>query len=98
VFIQGSYCLSDKELNEAKILGINVIQNEDIIDIRKNKNSNMQKLIFESGETLDIDVIFYYLGYKVQNQIARRLGCQLDDEEGFVKVTQCLCSWRCRHR
>lgn len=31
-------------------------------------------------------MIFYYLGYKVQNQIAKQLGCKLDEEEGFIKV------------
>jgi thioredoxin reductase len=33
-------------------------------------------------------VIFYYLGYKVQNQLAKQLGCGLDKEEGFVKVNE----------
>jgi len=86
VFIQGSFHLSDKELNEAKVLGINVIDNEDIMEIRNNESGNMRKIMFKSGSSLDVDVIFYHLGYKVQNQIAKQLGCQLDAEEGFVKV------------
>jgi thioredoxin reductase len=45
----------------------------------------MRKIIFKSGSSLDVDVIFYHLVYKVQNQIAKQLGCQLDAEEGFVK-------------
>lgn len=33
-------------------------------------------------------MIFYYLGYKVQNQLAKQLGCELDKEEGFVRVNE----------
>ena len=39
----------------------------------------------KSGKSYPGDLIFYHIGYKVRNQIARQLGCEVDDQ-GFVKV------------
>ena len=37
----------------------------------------------KSGKSYPGDLIFYYIGYKVRNQIATQLGCEVDDQ-GFV--------------
>jgi thioredoxin reductase len=87
VFLQGNYKLTDKDRNDAKTLGIKLIEDEDIIKISTDKNGCIQKLICRGNSSYDVDVIFYYLGYEVQNQIAKQLGCELD-EEGFVKVNE----------
>ena len=88
VFLQGNYKLTDKDRNDAKTLGIKLIEDEDIIKISTDKNGCIQKLICRGNRSYDVDVIFYYLGYEVQNQIAKQLGCELDEEEGFVKVNE----------
>jgi thioredoxin reductase len=64
-------------------LGLRLIINDDIIKISSDKNGNIDSIIGRSGSY--IDVIFYDLGYEVENQIAKQLGCG-PDEEGFIKV------------
>jgi thioredoxin reductase len=86
VFMQGKYELTDKDRDDAKTLGFRIIENDEIIEISGNRNGYIEKIICQSGRYYDTNVIFYHLGYKVQNQIAIQLGCGLDREEGFIKV------------
>ena len=86
VIIQGNYKLTDKDKNEAKTLGIRIVKNNHIIKISGARNGHIEKIICQGGRSYEVDVIFYYLGYTVQNQLAKQLGCELDEEEGFVKV------------
>ena len=86
VIIQGNYKLTDKDKNEAKTLGIRIVENNHIIKISGARNGHIEKIICQGGRSYEVDVIFYYLGYTVQNQLAKQLGCELDEEEGFVKV------------
>jgi thioredoxin reductase len=86
VFIQGDYQITDKDRNDAKILGIKIIENDDIIKISGASNGHIEKIICHDGRSYEVDIIFYYLGYTVQNQLAKQLGCELDEEEGFIKV------------
>jgi thioredoxin reductase len=86
VIIQGNYKLTDKDKNEAKTLGIRIFENNQIIKISGARNGHIEKIICQDGRSYEVDVIFYYLGYTVQNQLAKQLGCELDEEEGFVKV------------
>jgi thioredoxin reductase len=86
VFVQGNYQLTDIDRNDAKTLGIKLVENDDIIRISGNTNRCVEKIVCERSGSYEIDVIFYYLGYKVQNELAKQLGCELDGEEGFIKV------------
>lgn len=86
VFIQGNYQLTDRDWSDAKDLRINIIGDDDIVEISDDKNGHPGKIVCQSGESYEVNVIFYFLGYKVQNQLAKQLGCELDNEEGFIKV------------
>lgn len=86
VFVQGNYQLTDIDRNDAKTLGIKLVENDDIIRISGNTNGCIEMIVCERSGAHEIEVIFYYLGYKVQNELAKQLGCELDDEEGFIKV------------
>jgi thioredoxin reductase len=87
VFIRESQQqITNNVKEEAEALGIQIVDNDDIIQISGNKKGGTKTLLCKSGTCHKVDVIFYYLGYKPQNQIARQLGCELDDEDGFVKV------------
>lgn len=86
VFIQGNHHLTDKEKTEAKALCIDLIENDDIKEIIGDERGKPKAVICKSGKFYDIDIIFYHLGYKVQNQLAKQLGCELDENEGFVKI------------
>ena len=86
VFMQGKYELTDKDRDDVETLDFRIIQNDDIVEVSGDRNGYIEKIRCQSGKYYDTDVIFYHLGYKVQNQIAMQLGCELDREEGFVKV------------
>jgi thioredoxin reductase len=88
LFIQGIYELTDKDRADAKSLGIKIIENDDIIEISSDKNGYIESIVCQDSGAYETDVIFYYLGYKVQNQLAKQLGCELDKEEGFVRVNE----------
>jgi thioredoxin reductase len=80
-----SYQIKLEELDEAKKLKIKVVQNDTPVKITVNKKGSLTGIMCKSGKSYLGDVIFYYIGYKVRNQIARQLGCEVDDQ-GFVKV------------
>jgi thioredoxin reductase len=86
VFIQGKYELTDKDREDAETLAFKIIKDDDIIEISGDENGYIKNIICQSGRRYEADVIFYHLGYKVQNQIAMQLGCELGRDEGFIKV------------
>ena len=86
VFVQGNYQLTDRERNDAKTLGIKLVENDNVIEISGNKNGRIETIVCQGSGSYEVDVIFYYLGYKVQNRLAKQLRCELDEEEGFIKV------------
>ena len=86
VFIQDKYELTDKDREDVETLGFKIIKDDDIIQISGDENGYIKNIICQSGRRYEADVIFYHLGYRVQNQIAIQLGCELDRDEGFIKV------------
>lgn len=81
------YTLEDEQKNEAKALGINVIENDGISEIVSDSKTNKMKgVLSESNRFYEADVLFYHLGQIIQNKIAVQLGCELD--EGYVKVNK----------
>jgi thioredoxin reductase len=86
MFIQGKYELTDKDREDAETLGFKIIKDDDIIEISGDRNGHVEQITCQSGRSYEAEIIFYHLGYKVQNQIATELGCKLDEEEGFIKV------------
>jgi thioredoxin reductase len=86
VFIQGRYELTGKDRDDAKTLGFKIVENDDIVEISGDRNGHIEKITCQNGRSYEAEIVFYHLGYKVQNQIAIELGCKIDDEEGFIKV------------
>ena len=86
VFIQGKYELTDKDREDVETLGFKIIKDDDIIEISGDEKGYIKNIICQSGRRYEADVIFYHLGYRVQNQIAIQLGCELGSDEGFIKV------------
>jgi len=84
VFLQGdNYQLTSHEISEAKKLGIKVVENDEIIEIIGDRKKGIKGMICRSKKFHNADVIFYHLGYYVQNKLAEQLGCELDD--GYIK-------------
>ena len=87
LFINDSNSLKLEELDEAKKLKIKIVQNDVPVEIAANKKGCLTGIVCKSGILYPGDIIFYYMGYKVRNQVARQLGCEVDNE-GFVKVNK----------
>jgi thioredoxin reductase len=85
LFINDNYKMKQEELDDAKKLKIKIVQNDIPIEITANKKGSLTGIICKSGRLYPADVIFYNIGYKVRNQIARQIGCEVD-EHGFVKA------------
>jgi thioredoxin reductase len=86
VFIQDNCPIDQEQRNEAKRLSIEIIENDPVVEVLKasNRLSVKIKLLSKSGNVYHSDVVFYHLGYKVQNSLAKQLGCELEEE--FIKV------------
>ena len=85
LFINDNYKMKQEELEDAKKLKIKIVQNDIPIEITANKKGSLTGIICKSGRLFSGDVIFYNIGYKVRNQVARQIGCEVD-EQGFVKA------------
>lgn len=91
VFIQqegeeehNKYQLTDEEKSEANTLGIDIVENDSVIEIIGDRKGRPNRVICKSKRLYDAEVIFYHLGYDIQNELAEQLGCELD--EGHIKV------------
>jgi thioredoxin reductase len=85
LFIQDDqYQLADNERTEANTLGIHLVENDGVIEIAGNQRGFPEGVICKSGRFYDTEVIFYHLGYTIQNHLAKQIGCELD--EGHVKI------------
>ena len=85
LFIQDDgYQLADNERIEAKTLGIDIVENDGVIEIVGNQRGFPEGVVCKSGRFYDTEVIFYHLGYSIQNHLAKQIGCELD--EGYVKI------------
>src|ERR671915_429305 len=78
------YQLADNERTEAKSLGIDIVENDGVIEIVGNQRGFPKGVVCKSGRFCDTEIIFYHLGYSIQNHLAKQIGCELD--EGYVKI------------
>ncbi len=79
--------LTEEQRQEAKTLGINVIENDYIAEIVGDSKTNVIKgIILKSNRFYKAEVLFYHIGQIIQNEIAKQLGCKFD--EGYVNVNK----------
>jgi thioredoxin reductase len=48
-------------------------------------NGRLRRVRLDDGQTLDRDALFFYVGWRVRNDLARALGCELRDD-GSIAV------------
>jgi thioredoxin reductase len=85
LFIQDDqYKFPDNERTQAKELGIHIVDDDPVIEIAGNQKGFPERLICKSGKFYDTEIIFYHLGYSIQNHLAKQVGCELD--EGHVRI------------
>ncbi|WP_458744446.1 NAD(P)/FAD-dependent oxidoreductase [Candidatus Nitrosocosmicus sp. T] len=79
--------LTEKQKNELTSLGINVIEDEIITEIiYDSKTNTINSVLTNSNRHHKVDIVFYHFGIEIQNEIAQKLGCELDT--GYVKVNE----------
>ncbi|MGN6629615.1 MAG: NAD(P)/FAD-dependent oxidoreductase [Candidatus Nitrosocosmicus sp.] len=84
---KNEYGFNNTQKDEAKTLGIERIENDNINEIVTDPKSNSIKgIITKSGKFHKADVIFYHFEQIIPNKVAIQLGCEL--EEGYVKVNE----------
>ena len=79
-----NYRLSDGDREEARDLGISVIENDQIVEIKIDTKGSIEGVISQSNRFYGIEILFYNLGHNIQNQLAKQMGCELN--EGYIQV------------
>ena len=65
-------------------MGIEIVENDEVIEIVENQKGFPEGVICKSGRFYNTEVIFYHLGYNIQNILAKQVGCEL--EEGYIRI------------
>ena len=53
------------------------------------QRGQLTHIVFNDGEALERDTLFFHLGQKQRSQLAARLGCQVSNEEGAQADDKC---------
>ncbi|HSA74567.1 MAG TPA: FAD-dependent oxidoreductase, partial [Candidatus Nitrosocosmicus sp.] len=84
---EAKHLMTDKQIKETAKLGINVIEDDEIIQVFKNPTTNyLDGVISKKGTHHEADIVFYHMGTSINNKIPLQLGCKLDS--GYVKVNE----------
>jgi thioredoxin reductase len=95
LFLQGveansnksKYILTDKQRRETSKLGIKVIEDDWIVEVvGDSKTNNLTGVLSNKSTFYKADILFYYMGTSINNNIPLQLGCKLD--KGYVKVNE----------
>jgi thioredoxin reductase len=80
----GPHGLTADQLARVHALGIPIIETP-IAALDGDDNGRLRQVRLDDGETLDRDALFFYVGWRLRNDVARALGCELGDD-GSVDV------------
>jgi thioredoxin reductase len=80
----GPHDLAAHELAHVHALGIPIIKTP-VVALDGDGTGRLRRVRLDNGETLDRDALFFYVGWRLRNDVARTLGCRLSDD-GSVAV------------
>ena len=80
----GPHGLDADQLARLQALGIPIIETP-VVALASDSGGYLRRLSLQDGETLDRDAVFFYVGWQLRNDLARRLGCRLHDD-GSIAV------------
>ena len=66
-----SYQLTDRDREEARALGICIIENDNVVEITADSKGLIEGVVCKSNRFYSIDVLFYNLGHTIQNQLSK---------------------------
>src|SRR3954451_9878661 len=73
----GPHGLGADELARVRSLGIPVVETP--VAALDGDDGRLRQVRFGDGETLERDALFFYVGWRLRNDVARTLGCELRD-------------------
>src|SRR3954447_20828606 len=80
----GPHDLAIDQLERVRALGVPIIHTP-VVALHGDDDGRLRRVSFDDGETLDRDALFFYVGWRLRNDVARRLGCRLRDD-GSIAV------------
>jgi thioredoxin reductase len=84
LFSNGPHALAADQLARVHALGIPIIETP-IVALDGDGTGRLRQVRLDNGETLDRDALFFYIGWRLRNDVARTLGCELRDD-GSIAV------------
>jgi thioredoxin reductase len=79
----GPHNLAADQLARVQAVGVPVIE-APVVGLDSD-NGRLRRVRLGDGDTLDRDALFFYIGWRLRNDIARVLGCELRDD-GSIAV------------
>src|SRR5919112_1003116 len=80
----GPHGLGADQLARTQALGIPVVETP-VAALEADGDGRLRRVRLDDGQTLDRDALFFYVGWRLRNDVARTLGCQLRDD-GSIAV------------
>jgi thioredoxin reductase len=80
----GPHKLEVGQLARVRALGIPLIDTR-VVALEGDAGGRLRRVRLENGETLERDALFFYIGWRLRNDVARTLGCRLRDD-GSIAV------------
>jgi thioredoxin reductase len=80
----GPHDLHADQLARVHALGIPVIQTP-VAALEGDDDGRLRRVRLDDSETLERDALFFYVGWRLRNEVARTLGCELR-EDGSIAV------------
>jgi thioredoxin reductase len=80
----GPHDLDADQLARVHARGIPTIETP-VAGLDGDEDGRLRRVRLETGQTLDRDALFFYVGWRLRNDVARTLGCQLRDD-GSIAV------------
>ena len=79
----GPHNLAADQLARVQAVGVRVIETP-VVGLDSD-NGRLHRVHLGSGQMLDRDALFFYVGWRLRNDLARTLGCELRDD-GAIAV------------
>ena len=79
----GPHNLAADQLARVQAVGVRVIETP-VVGLDSD-NGRLRRVHLGSGQTLDRDALFFYVGWRLRNDLARTLGCEQRDD-GAIAV------------
>jgi thioredoxin reductase len=80
----GPHDLTAGQLARVHAVGIPIIETP-VVGLDSNDDGRLRRVHLDNGEMLDRDALFFFVGWRLRNDIARGLTCQLRDD-GSIAV------------